>query len=172
MYTGSNMIDDLRIIRVDRLDHANGDGLGVAVWMYGCHWQCNKCHNPDTWKWSKSKGVGLNDKIIDKILNACDVPQIKRMTLTGGDPLFPKSREGVEYLCKKFRERFGNTKSIWLWTGYLWEDIKDLPLINYVDIVVDGKYEDHLRVPNLKYRGSTNQRVIDCKTGRDIANEI
>lgn len=163
-------IGDCHVIKVRMRDTANGKGIRVSAWFSGCSWNCHNCHNPDTWKWKQ--GHILTENMVRRILDGCDKHHIDGLTLTGGDPLFPKSREGVEYLCKKFRERFGNSKSIWLWTGYLWEDIKDLPLINYVDIVVDGKYEDHLRVPNLKYRGSTNQRVINCKTGRDITNEI
>ena len=166
-------IGDCHVIKVRMRDVANGFGIRVSVWTAGCpHTKiCTEhCHNKDTWDWNQ--GYNLTENMVRRILDGCDKRHIDGLTITGGDPLFPKSREGVEYLCKKFRERFGDSKTIWLWTGYLWENIKDLQLIKNVDVVVDGPFVKSLSVPNLKYRGSTNQRVIDCKTGKAITDEV
>ena len=159
-------ISDCHIIRVDKFDIANGKGIGVLVWTAGCMHQCKNCHNPETWKWNQ--GVQLNQQRIDKILDACDNPQIERLTISGGDPLFVKNREGVAELAKQFKVRFGNTKSLWLWTGYLFEQVKDLEVIKYLDVIVDGKYEESLKNVSLPYCGSSNQRVLRLIDGKVI----
>lgn len=159
-------ISDCHIIRVDKFDIANGKGIGVLVWTAGCTHQCKNCHNPETWKWHQ--GVQLNQQRIDKILDACNTPQIERLTISGGDPLFVKNREGVAELAKQFKARFSNTKSLWLWTGYLFEQIKDLEVIKYLDVIVDGKYEESLKNVSLPYCGSSNQRVLRLVDGKVI----
>lgn len=156
-------ISDCHIIRVDKFDVANGKGVGVLVWCAGCIHQCKNCHNSETWKWNQ--GVELTQQRIDKILDACDSPVIQRLTISGGDPLFVKNRDGVTELAKQFKNRFGQTKSLWLWTGYLFEDIKELPIVRYLDIIVDGKYDESLRDVSLPYCGSSNQRVLRLKDG-------
>lgn len=163
------MIEDCRVIKVWTRDTGNAPGINVSVWMAGCSHQCEGCFNPETWKWNQ--GYKLTDSLVQNILNSCDKPHIASLALLGGDPLFPKNRDGIEYLCKAFRDRYGNSKSIWLWTGYLWEDIKDFSLIQYIDIVVDGKFDQARKVANLKHRGSANQRIIDCKTGDDVTTK-
>ena len=110
----------------------------------------------------------LNQQRIDKILDACDDPQIERLTISGGDPLFVKNREGVAELAKQFKGRFGNIKSLWLWTGYLFEQVKDLEVIKYLDVIVDGKYEESLKNVSLPYCGSSNQRVLRLIDGKVI----
>ena len=112
------------ILKVKTRDIGNGPGIRVSVWVAGCSHQCKGCHNPETWKWNQ--GTPLTQNAIDLILQNCSPKHIRGLTLTGGDPLFPKNREGVTELCKQFRNKFGNNKSIWLWTGYNYEDIKEL----------------------------------------------
>ena len=152
------MKEDCHVIKVDNYDIGNGPGIRVTVWVAGCSHHCEGCHNPDTWKWNQGKP--LTDEIVGKILEACDKPYIQGLSISGGDPFFIKNREGVAYLCKCFREKFGESKTIWLWTGYLFEDIKDLECINYLNVVVDGKFDISKKDPRLKYAGSSNQRVI------------
>lgn len=159
-------ISDCHIIRVDKFDIGNGNGIGVLVWTAGCTHQCEGCHNPETWKWHQ--GVELTQQRIDKILDACDNPVIERLTITGGDPLFVKNREGVAELAKQFKARFGNSKSLWLWTGYLFDDVKDLEVIKYLDVIVDGKYVQELKDVTLPYCGSSNQRVLRLVDGKVI----
>lgn len=158
------MISDCHVIRVDVNDIGNGPGIRVTVWTAGCSHECPGCHNPSTWKWKQ--GHKLTESLVSKILDACDRPYIRGLSLSGGDPLFPKSREGVEALLKAFRERFGSSKDVWLWTGYDYAQVKDLSLLDCVDVLVDGKFVQELKDPRLKYAGSSNQKVIHLKEVR------
>lgn len=146
------------ILKVDSFDIGNGPGIRTTVWMAGCSHHCLGCHNPETWRW-KNNGKELTQEIIEKILKSCEPDYVKGMTLTGGDPLFIRNQKGTIALCKAFREKFGYSKNIWLWTGSTYEDIgsdiKDL-----VDYIVDGEYIQDLRDPSAPYTGSLNQRAI------------
>jgi anaerobic ribonucleoside-triphosphate reductase activating protein len=83
------------------------------------------------------------------------------MSILGGDPFEPENRNCVLDICRAVRERFGDSRSIWIWTGYSWEDLRDLSVMKYIDVLVDGPFEEELRDLTLFYRGSSNQRVID-----------
>lgn len=149
------------ILKVKTRDIGNGPGIRVSVWVAGCSHQCKGCHNPETWKWNQ--GTQLTQNVIDLIIQNCRANHIRGLTLTGGDPLFPKNREGITELCKQFRKVYGDTKSIWLWTGYLFEDIQELDILKYLDCVIDGKYMEEYKNVSAKYAGSSNQRVIHIK---------
>lgn len=149
------------VLKVRTRDIGNGPGIRVSVWVAGCSHHCDGCHNPETWKWKQ--GTPLTEELIQKILKACEAEYIAGLTLTGGDPMFLKNREGMTSLCKAFREKFKDTKSIWMWTGYLYEEIKDLDIFNYLNVIIDGKYEKSLKDVSLPYSGSKNQRVIKIK---------
>lgn len=152
-------MNNCHILKVRTRDVGNGPGIRVSVWVSGCSHRCKGCHNQNTWKWKQGKV--LTQELIEKILKSCGPEHIRGLTLTGGDPLFPKNREGITELCKQFKEMFGNTKSIWLWTGYNYEDIKDLNIIKYLDTIVDGKYMEEYKDVSLPYSGSSNQRIIN-----------
>ena len=154
------MIKDCHVIKVSLHDIANGPGIRTTVWVAGCSHQCVGCHNPKTWKWKQ--GTPLTQTVIEKILKACKESYIAGLTLTGGDPLFIKNRAGVTELCKAFKAQYPN-KSIWLWTGYLFEEVQDLEVMQYVDVVVDGKYIETQKDIVNPYRGSSNQRIIYLK---------
>lgn len=150
------------INKVDVYDIANGAGVGVVVWFQGCpHTKicgADKCHNPETHDWSK--GIELTSERIDKIVNVCDKKYIERLTLSGGDPLHPFNRDGAYQLVERFRAKYGNTKKVWMWTGYLYEKIESLPIIDLIDVLIDGPFDYTKSDPTLQYRGSSNQRVI------------
>lgn len=153
------MISDCHILKVESFDIGNGPGIRVTVWVAGCNHHCDGCHNPQTWKWVNN-GKPLTQALIEKILNICDKEYIQGLTLSGGDPLFIKNRDGVLELCKQFKLRFGSAKSIWLWTGYKYEEVKDLPVMEYIDTLIDGKFIKELKDPSLIYAGSKNQKII------------
>ena len=155
------MIEDCHVIKVQVDDIGNGTGIRVTVWCAGCSHQCKGCHNPTTWKWKQ--GTPLTEALIQKILKACNREEISGLTLTGGDPLFIKNREGVLALCKAFRAKFWKSKTIWMWTGFTHNDIKDIEILQYIDVLIDGKFVQELKDISLPYSGSSNQRVIYLK---------
>ena len=152
------MLTDCHIYQVDKYDVGNGPGIRTTVWVAGCSHHCEGCHNPQTWKWNQGKPLTV--ELIDKILKACEDPSCSGLSLSGGDPLFIKNRTGITELCKSFRTKFGSTKTIWMWTGYLYEEVKDFPVMQYVDVLVDGKFILDQKDISLPYSGSRNQKVI------------
>lgn len=149
------------IIKVFKTDIANGPGIRVTVWFAGCSHGCAQCHNKETWK--ANQGVQLTDALIDKILDACKFHYIEGLTLSGGDPMDIKLKnyEGAIELIKRFKKKFPN-KTVWVWTGEMYEDLKK-EWLEGVDVIVDGKFEYAKKDISLVYRGSRNQRIIDVK---------
>ena len=145
------------------------DGIGwrVVLFVSGCSHKCKGCHNPQSW--DANAGKPFDDTIKEYLFKAIDKEEIDGLTLSGGDPLFRGNRSEVTKLCKEFKEKFPN-KNIWLYTGYLYDEIKDLEVMNYVDVVVDGPFILEERDTTIPFRGSTNQRIISTKTGKTIIN--
>ncbi len=140
-------------------DMNNGDGLRVVLWLSGCSHRCDGCQNPITW--NPDSGLDFDQSAKYEIFEQLKQDYISGITFSGGDPLFINSRKAVTEFAKEIKEKFPN-KTIWMYTGYLWEDIKDLDVIRLVDVLVDGKFVRELNDNTLKWRGSSNQRVIDA----------
>ena len=147
-------------MEIKECDIANGEGVRVSLWVAGCEHYCPGCHNPQTW--NGSNGYHFCNFTMTYLLNILENENIAGITFTGGDPLYPKNREDVYKISENIKQTFPN-KTQWLWTGYKWEDIKHLPLIKNLDVLIDGKYEENKRDITLKWRGSINQRVIDVQ---------
>ena len=145
---------------ITKEDMLNGDGLRVVLWVAGCNHQCKGCHNPITW--DGNVGLPFDKEAEDELFEALDKPHIDGITFSGGDPLFPANRSEVLRLVKKTREKFPQ-KTIWLYTGYKWDDVKDLDGIELVDVLVDGEFVEELKDNNLHWVGSANQRVLNVK---------
>lgn len=137
----------------------NGVGLRTVLWVAGCEHHCKNCQNPITW--NPDDGLPFNSDAEVELFSYLDKNYTDGITFSGGDPLYKSNRSTILRLCKRFRHRYAQSKTIWLYTGYLWEEIKDLPIMKYLDVLVDGQYIDELRDVNYKWAGSTNQRVID-----------
>lgn len=135
----------------------NGDGLGAVIWVSGCNHKCLGCQNPQTWD-SKS-GYPLNTDDLNRLFNYLEKKYPSGVTFSGGDPLYPDNRKDVLFLCKILKRRFSK-KTIWMYTGYLYEEIKDLEILKYVDVLVDGPFKKDLADVTYHWAGSTNQRVI------------
>ncbi len=147
--------------KIRKMDISNGPGVRVSIFMQGCVFNCKNCFNPETHDFNGGKD--FTEETIEKILNLCNNEYIVGLSILGGEPLHPKNIEGSTKLAKKFKETFP-TKNIWVWSGYLFEEyLKDKEIINYIDVLVDGQYNDDLHSPILKWKGSSNQRVIDIK---------
>ena len=143
---------------IRKMDIADGPGVRVSIFFQGCHFHCKNCFNAETWDFNK--GNEFTEGTIDRILELSDESYIKGLSILGGEPLHPNTIDGTLMLAKAFKEKYPD-KDIWLWTGFLFEQVKDKEVMKYLDTVVDGQYVDELHDFRLKWRGSSNQRVID-----------
>ena len=141
-------------------DMKNGDGLRVVLWVAGCGHHCPGCQNPETW--DENGGIPFDKDAETDLRKKLSPKYIQGITFSGGDPMYPGNRSEILRICKFVREDFPN-RDIWLYTGYLFEEIKDDPIIRLCDVVVDGRYDASKRDVSLPWVGSKNQRVIDVK---------
>lgn len=155
----------MNYMRIDKCDCKNGEGYRVVLWVAGCSHNCKGCHNPETH--NPSAGSRFTDEQVEKILKILSNDWCSGLTLTGGDPLYVANLDEVKKLVYKVREIYGNKKTVWLWTGYELSELikigdkKRLEIIKQCDILVDGKFKEELYDRKLKWRGSSNQKVID-----------
>lgn len=138
----------------------NGDGLRVVLWLAGCNHCCKECQNPLTW--DPDGGLPFDDAAKTEIFSILEKPYISGITFSGGDPLFPGNRMDVRALMAEIKEKYP-TKTIWMYTGDSWESIYHYPLMQYVNVVVDGEFHIEEKDQNLLWKGSKNQRVIDVQ---------
>lgn len=151
----------MRYHKIRKMDISDGPGVRVSIFMQGCTFNCKNCFNPETHDFCGGKE--FTDETINRVLELCEKDHIVGLSILGGEPMHPKNIEGTTKLAKRFKEKFPN-KTIWSWTGFLFDrDLKDKEVMNYIDVLVDGQYKDELHDFRLKYRGSSNQRVIDVK---------
>ena len=151
----------MRYNKIRKMDISNGPGVRVSVFMQGCSFRCKNCFNTETWDFRG--GEEFNDEVIDKVLELAKDDYIKGLSILGGEPLHPNNLKGTTKLAKAFREKYPN-KTIWVWSGFLFDrDLKDKPILKYIDVLVDGRYEDEKHDFRLKWCGSSNQRVIDVQ---------
>lgn len=143
----------------------NLEGVGVTLFVSGCdgHPKCKGCHNPQTWDYDS--GIPFGNRAKKEIFEALEDDYVKVFTVTGGDPLSPKNREDVLNLLKEVKEKFP-TKHIWLYTGFLYEEVQDLEILEYVDVLVDGPFIEELKDDTCTAFGSSNQRMIELKDGK------
>lgn len=144
-------------------DMLNGEGLRVVLWVAGCGHHCLECHNPQTW--DANSGVPFDYAAKLELLDELSRDYISGITFSGGDPLFPGNRAEVGELISEIRKNFPN-KTIWLYTGYRWEDVCELPMVQMCDVLVDGRYQKEQKDTQLCWRGSSNQRIIDVPLTR------
>lgn len=150
----------MRYHDITKDDMKNGDGLRMVLWVAGCSHNCKECHNPVTW--DIRGGLPFDEAAKAELFEGLEKPYISGVTLSGGDPLHPENREDMGRLIDEICDKFPN-KTIWLYTGYLWEAISNLPYIRKIDVVVDGEFVVELKNPKLHWKGSSNQRVIDVQ---------
>ena len=141
-------------------DMLNGDGLRVVLWVAGCTHQCKGCQNPITW--DITGGLLFDEQAENELFSDLDKPYISGLTFSGGDPLHPFNKDEITRIAKKAKEIFPN-KTIWLYTGFSWDEVKDYEIMSYLDVVVEGEFVEHLKDNNLKWVGSSNQKVVDVQ---------
>lgn len=179
----------MKYASIRSMDISNGEGVGVSLFVQGCPFHCKNCFNSETWDFNGGKEWTEETK--NKFLKLIDRPYIKRISFLGGECLAEQNLDEVLKLTQQIRISFSD-KTIWLWTGYSWDDIwednkiiiddyalkvyedykKRQNIISLCDVVIDGEYIDEQRDVSLKWQGSSNQRVINVqeslKQGRVI----
>jgi anaerobic ribonucleoside-triphosphate reductase activating protein len=150
---------------IRQLDIANGPGCRVSIFVSGCEHRCKNCFNPETWNFNYGKA--FTDQTVEALLELLKPEHISGLSILGGEPLHPQNREGVLDIVRKVKSVYPS-KSIWIWTGYLWEEVSTFLIGSGVDVVVDGKFVEELKDLRLKYRGSSNQRVIDVSKSSEL----
>ena len=150
----------MRYHNITKDDMLNGDGLRVVLWMAGCSHCCYKCQNPVTW--DPDGGLLFDEAAKEELFEELGKNYISGITFSGGDPLYLGSRLDLLELVKEIKEKFP-TKTMWLYTGYLWEEICGLEMVSYLDVLVDGEFIYEQLDATLKWKGSANQRVIDVQ---------
>ena len=140
-------------------DINNGTGCRVTLCVSGCSHHCKGCHNAETWDFNFGKE--FTEEVKKDLFDKVSLPYIQGLTLSGGDPI--DSYDEILLLVKEFRDRFGNTKDIWLFSGYTLEQMESSnrdEILTLIDVLVDGEYKEDERDITLPFRGSRNQRLI------------
>lgn len=150
----------MRFNKVRKMDISNGPGVRVSIFFQGCSFHCKGCFNEETWDFAGGKEYTMD--IENKILEFLEPKHIAGLSILGGEPLHPANILTTIELARRFKERFPN-KTLWIWTGYLFDAICNKDILKYADVIVDGQFQIALKDPSLKYCGSRNQRVIDIK---------
>ena len=155
---------------IKKADVANGLGVRVSLFVSGCHHHCKNCFNSEAWDFNYGKK--FTEKEEERILNELDHPYVAGLSLLGGEPLEHVNQQGLLPLVRKVKEKFPD-KNIWCYTGYdfdkdvmgkMYNEWKETPeLLSYLDVMVDGKFEEDKKNIKLRFRGSSNQRIIDVQ---------
>lgn len=153
----------MKFSKIKDNDIANGLGVNMSLWTQGCPHHCKGCFNAETWDFES--GEEFKDENLEYILKNINKNNVQRdLSILGGEPLCPENVNGIIKVCKKFKEEFPN-KKIYMWTGYTVENFTETQkiVLKYIDVLVDGPFQQENRNLSLAMRGSSNQRVIDIK---------
>lgn len=150
----------MRYHNITKDDMLNGDGLRVVLWVSGCSHGCPGCHNPITW--NPDDGLIFDGPAKQELFEELDKDYISGITFSGGDPLHPANIREVTDLAKEIRSLYQN-KTIWLYTGSDWDEVRELEITTFIDVLVDGTFQEDKKDSSLHWRGSSNQKVIDVK---------
>lgn len=146
------------------VDVVNGPGTRCSLFVAGCEHKCKGCYNKSTWK--IDSGFLFTKDIEDKIIKDLNDTEIKRqgLSLSGGDPLHPDNMQQILKLVKRVKKECEG-KDIWLWTGYRYNELTSMQkeILNYIDVIIDGKFDQDKKDSKLLWRGSSNQNVIYLK---------
>ncbi len=152
---------------IKKVDVANGPGVRVSLFVSGCTHHCKECFNPETWDFQYGKPFG--EAQVREILGDLSKPHIKGLSLLGGEPFEPENQETVLALVRRVRSELPE-KDVWCYTGYLFEELLEnrvgnhsRELLEQLDVLVDGPFVLEKKDLGLRFRGSSNQRLIDVK---------
>lgn len=159
----------MNIMEIEASSISNGEGWRVVLWCAGCSHHCDDCQNPETW--SPIAGRPFTEADEQLIFKLLDHNYIHGITLSGGDPLYPANIKDMTDLAKDIKSKFPD-KDIWCYTGYKWEEVYWLPIMKYIDVLVDGEYQKDKRDISLAFRGSSNQRIINVQKSLESGKMI
>lgn len=149
----------MNYIGLSSCDTANGPGVRVSLFVSGCTLRCKGCFNPESWDFSAGKP--FTEETVETIFRFLDEPYVAGLSILGGDPLEESNVPVVTDLARRVKERYGDKRDVWLWTGRIYEKHAELPLWQWVDTVVDGPFVEKRKVTQKGlWYGSDNQRVI------------
>lgn len=148
---------------IKKVDIANGPGVRVSLFVSGCRNHCRGCFNPETWDFSYGKPFTTETE--DEILTALRPSWIQGLSILGGEPMEPENQQALLPFIRRVKEELPD-KDIWIYTGYLLEDVGTSPLLSYTDVVVDGPFMEEQKDAGLAFRGSRNQRIIHLREKR------
>ena len=162
--------------KINKYDIANGPGVRISVFLSGCEHYCKGCFNSEAWDFNYGKP--FTDETIQEIVNAMKPDYIKGITILGGEPMHPRNIETLYQIVSSIKNKYPK-KTIWVYTGYTLEDLLDMDDIYvssclvYIDVLVDGRFMEELKDLTLRFKGSSNQRIIDVQEtmktdGKDI----
>ena len=147
----------------------NGDGLRVVLWVSGCSHCCRECHNPITW--DPNGGLLFYAAAKQELFQELEKDFSSGITLSGGDPLYFANRADILRLVREIKGKFPK-KTVWLYTGFVWEAVEGLEIMKYVDVLVDGEFQIAQKDTQLHWRGSANQRVINVPASRAAGEAV
>lgn len=154
----------MKLAQIRSMDISDGEGIGIAIYTQGCSQRCKGCHNPETW--DLNAGEEYTEEHEKTILDLMSKNYINHFSILGGEPLLSRNIKKLTKLCKDIKALYPD-KKIWCWTGYHWKDIRQKQelqeLFQYIDILVTEPFEIDKRDITLKWRGSSNQMVIDLQ---------
>ena len=166
---------------IKKSDIANGEGIRTTLFVSGCRNKCKNCFNPETW--SFTYGELFTDDVKEEILKTFNSPFVAGLTILGGEPMEPENQSELLPLFREFKKRYPD-KTLWVYTGNLYEELtagvgnhfkctEDTEeLLSYIDILVDGRYEEEKKRLGIRFRGSENQRIIDMNKTRQTGNIV
>ena len=159
----------MRYHNITKDDMLNGDGLRVVLWVAGCTHGCQGCHNPITW--DIEGGIEFDEGARQEIYAEMEKDYISGLTFSGGDPLHPQNRKEITELARELKQKYPD-KTLWMYTGFSWDEVDDLQVMQYIDVLVDGEFIMALKDDQLHWKGSSNQRVIDVKKTRECGHVV
>lgn len=151
----------MRYNKIRKMDISNGPGVRISIFLQGCEFKCPHCFNPETHDFNGGKE--FNQETVNRLIELANYDHINGLSILGGEPMHPRNRKETIQLAKTFKQAYPH-KTVWVWTGFLFDkDLINEEDIEYIDVIVDGLYINSLHDFHLKWKGSSNQRVIDVK---------
>ena len=159
-----------------KFDIANGEGIRTSLFVSGCRNRCKNCFQPETWDFNY--GAPFDEGTKKEIYDSMRSASVRGITILGGEPMEPENQREILPFLREFREKFPD-KTVWLFTGNLYEELTGVlgehpkclditaELLSLVDILVDGRFEEENKRLGLRFRGSSNQRIIDLNKTRE-----